>query len=60
MNLSRLGLIATLLVLTACQQAESPAPAAPAAAAAEPVEQPGSEGAPENSLRVSKSMPRSG
>jgi hypothetical protein len=51
LNLTRPGLIATLLVLTACQQAESPAPAAPAAAAAEPVEQPVSEGVPEQSSR---------
>ncbi len=51
MNLTRLALIATLLVLTACQQAESPAPAASATAAAEPVEQPGSEGAPEQASR---------
>jgi hypothetical protein len=51
LNLTRLGLIATLLVFTACQQAESPAPAAPAAAAAEPVEQPASEGVPEQSSR---------
>ena len=51
MNLTRPGLIATLLVLTACQQAESPAPAAPAAATAEPVEQSVSEGVPEQSSR---------
>ena len=51
MNLTRPGLIATLLVLTACQQAESPAPTAPAAAAAEIVEQPVSEGVPEQSSR---------
>jgi hypothetical protein len=51
LNLTRLGLIATLLVFTACQQAESPAPAAPAAATAEPVEQPASEGVPEQSSR---------
>jgi len=51
LNLTRPGLIATLLVLTACQQAESPAPAAPAAATAEPVEQPVSEGVPEQSSR---------
>ena len=51
MNPTRLSLIATLLVLTACQQAESPAPAAPAAAPAEPVEQLVSEDAPEQSSR---------
>ena len=51
MNPARLSLIATLLVLTACQQAESPAPAAPAAAPAEPVEQLVSEDAPEQSSR---------
>jgi len=51
LNLTRPGLIATLLVLTACQQAESPAPTAPAAAAAEIVEQPVSEGVPEQSSR---------
>jgi len=51
MNFSRLGLIATLLVLTACQQAESPAPAAPAAAEEEPVEQSGIDGAREQTSR---------
>ena len=48
MKLTDLALIATLLVLTACQQAESPAPAAPVTAAAQPVEPPASEGAPEH------------
>ncbi len=51
MNLTRLFVIATLLVLTACQQAESPAPEAPAGAAAEPVEQPAGEAVPEQSSR---------
>jgi hypothetical protein len=51
MNPARLALIATLLVLTACQQAESPAPAASATSAAESVEQPGSEGAPQQASR---------
>jgi hypothetical protein len=39
------------VVLTACQQAESPAPSAPAAKAAEPVEQPAGEAVPEQSSR---------
>jgi hypothetical protein len=51
LNLTRPCLIATLLVLTACQQAENPAPAAPVATAAEPVERPVSEGVPEQSSR---------
>jgi hypothetical protein len=51
LNLTRLFVIATLLVLTACQQAESPAPEAPAGAAAEPVEQPAGEAVPEQSSR---------
>ena len=44
MNFTRFTLIATLLVLTACQQSESPAPAVLTGATAEPVEQPGVEG----------------
>ncbi|MEE8339893.1 MAG: Zn-dependent hydrolase [Xanthomonadales bacterium] len=51
MKSARLALIATLLVLTACQQAESPAPAAAAASAAEPAEQPGSAGALQQASR---------
>jgi len=51
MNLTRLGLMALLLVFTACRQAENPAPAASATAAAVPVEQPGSKGAPEQASR---------
>jgi hypothetical protein len=51
MNLARLALITMLLVLAACQQAESPAPAASASAAAETVEQPASAGAPEKNPR---------
>jgi hypothetical protein len=51
LNLTRPCLIATLLVLTACQQAENPAPTAPVATAAEPVERPVSEGVPEQSSR---------
>ena len=51
MNLTRLTLIATLLVLTACQQAESPAPAVLDGATAEPVEQPGSDATLEQASR---------
>ncbi len=51
MNLTRLPLIAMLAVITACQQAESPAPAAPSTEAAEPVEQPVNEGTPEQASR---------
>jgi hypothetical protein len=51
MIFTRLALISTLLVLTACQQAESPAPAKPVAAAPEAVEQPVSENAPKPASR---------
>jgi hypothetical protein len=47
----RFTLIAALLLLTACQQAESPAPAEPATAAVEAVEQPASESAPKPASR---------
>ena len=51
MNFTRLPLIAMLAVITACQQAESPAPATPSTEAAEPVEQPVNEGTPEQASR---------
>jgi hypothetical protein len=51
MIFTRLTLISTLLVLTACQQAENPAPAKPVAAAPEAVEQPVSENAPKPASR---------
>ena len=51
MNLTRLPLIVMLAVITACQQAESPAPAAPSTEAAEPVEQAVNEGTPEQASR---------
>jgi len=51
MNPARLALIATLLVLTACQQAENPAPAESATSAAEPAEQPASESAAQQASR---------
>jgi len=47
MNLIRLTLITLLLVVTACQQADNPAPAT----AAEPAEQPGGEDAPNQASR---------
>jgi len=51
MILTRLTLISSLLLVTACQQAENPAPAEPVTAVPEAVEQPASEKAPEPASR---------
>ena len=48
---TRFTFITALLILTACQKAESPAPAEPAAAAPEAVEQPASESTPKPASR---------
>ncbi len=51
MNFTRLTLMTALLALTACQQAESPAPATTANATTAPAEQAAVENAPEHNSR---------
>ncbi|MEE8495444.1 MAG: Zn-dependent hydrolase [Xanthomonadales bacterium] len=51
MIFTRLTLMATLLVLTACQQTDGPAPAQPAGATTDAVQQPAGEGSAELNAR---------